>query len=168
MKRTSHHEQVEIIAAYQQDMVPAADLAVRYGVTRQAIYLILKRAGVDTRKRKLTVTCSQCGAEHMRPRCQIRARRHLFCDMDCYHAFLVAGRERNGDIFIANRHSGRLARAIVKQHFALELGHVVHHMDRNQYNNTLSNLVVFRNAGDHLRYHRGFDVEPIWEGSLDK
>jgi hypothetical protein len=43
-------------------------------------------------------------------------------------------------------------------------GYVIHHKDRNTLNNNPSNLMVFRNQGDHIRHHRGFDVEPVWAG----
>jgi hypothetical protein len=43
---------------------------------------------------------------------------------------------------------------------------VVHHINRNTLDNSLSNLMVFRNSGDHIRFHRGFDVEPLWDGSI--
>jgi hypothetical protein len=65
-----------------------------------------------------------------------------------------------------HRNSSRQARAIVSDHFALRPGNIVHHEDRNQYNNELNNLKVFTNSGDHVRHHRGFIVPILWEGTL--
>ena len=160
--KIAHKEQVNIIEAYEIQFKPIITLAKQYGVTRQAIYKILWQAGIDTTKKRLPVSCDVCGTEHLRPRCQIRNRKHMFCSPECYHAYLEAG---NGNPYIASSHGGRMARKIVAEHFPLELTHIVHHEDRNQFNNEPINLKVFRNQGDHVRYHRGFDIQPLWDGS---
>ncbi len=63
-----------------------------------------------------------------------------------------------------NRYGSRTARRKVSEVFDLQPEHRVHHLDKDQTNNLLSNLVVFANQGDHIRYHRDFKVTPIWEG----
>lgn len=153
-------DKVYIINAYQNELVPMIQLAKEFDVTRQAVHKILRQEGVDTSKGRLPVSCSACGKEIMRPRCQIRARKHLFCSQDCYTAYLNAGGK-----YIPNRHSSRIARALVKEHYNLTDKNIVHHKDKNQYNNSLDNLCVFKNQGDHTRHHRGFDIDPIWDGS---
>lgn len=159
-RRLTGKEQVDVVNAYTQDLEPMISIAKRYGVTRQGVFKILARAGVDTTKRKLPVSCTVCGTEIMRHKARIRKQLHHFCSGACYHAFLHTG---NGNPLIMNRHSSRLAREIVSQYFALSPANVVHHEDRNQLNNILSNLKVFANQGDHVRHHRGFDVVPLWE-----
>jgi len=160
--KIARKEQVNIIEAYEVQLVPIITLAKKHGVTRQAVYKVLWKAGIDTTKKRLPVSCDVCGTEHLRPRCQIRNRTHIFCSPECYYAFLEAG---NGHPFIENRQGGRMARKIVAKLFDLQPGQVVHHEDRNQYNNDPLNLRVFRNSGDHVRYHRGCGGEPIWDGS---
>ena len=148
---------VYIVDAYQNQLVPMFELAARFNVSRQAIYKLLKRAGVDTRKRLITVSCTACNTQIKRPKSQIRKRRHIFCSTDCYSAYLSAGGK-----YVQDRHSCRIARSIVKEHFDLQDTHIVHHIDKNQFNNSLDNLMVFENQGDHIRHHRGFDVKQLW------
>ena len=155
---------VDIIEAYETKLETMINLAKRYGVTRQAVYKILKRAGIDTTKRKLVISCSTCDKEFERHKGRIRKQKFHFCSPECYHAFLDAGGKLP---YVASRHGQRLARNKVSEYFELKENNVVHHEDRNCLNNTLENLKVFRNQGDHVRYHRwGSDyVEPIWDGA---
>lgn len=159
--RLTHRQKVDIINRYRDNFTSMIQLAKEYAVTRQAIYKILKKAGIDTSKRKFPVSCTACGKELQRHRSYIRNRKHIFCDRHCYTLWLQAG---NGFPLIENRQGQRVARSIVSQYFALQQGHVVHHEDRNDLNNQLSNLRVFANQGDHVRHHRDFDVEPLWDG----
>ena len=56
-------------------------------------------------------------------------------------------------------------RKIVRRHFKLLPGHIVHHENCNEKDNRLENLRVFASIADHNRYHAGFPVEPLWDGS---
>lgn len=155
-------DQVDIIRAYTEQLTPMIELAAKYGMTRQGIHKMLKLSGVDTTRRKWLVSCSTCGEEIERHRCAIRKQLNHFCCNECYYAFLEAG---NGNPYISNRHGQRIGRRKVSELFELQEGHIVHHEDRNNLNNQVWNLRVFRNQGDHIRYHRGFTVEPIWNGA---
>lgn len=157
-----HNDRVDIVKAYTIDLIPMIELANKYNVTRQAIYKILKNMGVDTSKKLIKVSCSACGEIIERNKSRIRKQRNHFCNYECYHAFLDAG---NGSIYISNRQGQRIARKIVSHFFDLQNDHIVHHEDRNNFNNLPNNLRVFACQGDHIRYHRGFDIEPIWNGS---
>lgn len=159
-------QKVDIIKTYSIDLEPMISIATRYGITRQGVHKILHKAGIATDKANtghLNVSCSACGKEFSQHRYRVRKQLHCFCSSDCYYAFLAAG---NGLPYLPNRYGGIVARTIVEQHFALQEKHVVHHEDRNQLNNHLDNLRVFANQGDHVRHHRGFDVEVIWDGRL--
>lgn len=164
-------DRVDIINAYTVELEPAKSIANRYGVTRSAIWKILRAEGIDMASSgRITVSCAACGKEMVRYRYHVRNRVNVFCSEECYYAFRAAG---NGSgPYIQNRHGQRIARAKVNEIFPLDPGNVVHHEDRNTLNNILSNLKVFRNNGDHIRYHhsllhggRGVQVEPIWDGS---
>jgi hypothetical protein len=151
---------VDIIRAWEMNELNMAALGSRYNVTRQAIYKVLKRYGIDTTKRRLLVSCCTCQKEIARPRKQLRDRKRTFCSHECYTAWLQA-RAGYGD----SSYGSRMARIKVSELFNLLDGHIVHHVDGNGLNNAIDNLVVYRNQGDHIRAHRGFDAEPIWVGA---
>ena len=166
MNRLTAKDQVDIVRAYQTDLMPMVELAGKYKITRQGIHKILKRMGVNTSKclgnTRLSVSCTVCGNETVKHRMEIRKFKHHFCSESCYCAWLKHG---NGNPSIVHRNSGRVARTIVSQYFSLEEKHIVHHEDRNQYDNRLSNLRVFANQGDHVKYHRDIEVPILWDGS---
>jgi len=155
---------VDVIDGYSVRLERAADIARRHGITRQGVYKILRRNGITTAKGKVAVSCDACGAEIRRTRGRLRKQKRHFCGYGCYYAFLEARQEGS---YQASRQGQRIARARVAEVFDLQPGHIVHHEDRNNLNNSLDNLRVFANQGDHIRYHRlGPDyAQPIWDGS---
>ena len=159
--RLTRNQKVDIIEAYTNQLTPMSTLATEYGITRQGIYKILKQAGADTEKKRLPVSCTACGTEILRTKARIRRQLNHFCSEACYYAFLEAG---NGFPYIENRGGQKRARVLVGDYFSLQTGHIVHHENRNTLDNRLINLRVFANNGDHVRHHRGFDVQPIWDG----
>jgi len=86
---------------------------------------------------------------------RLRRRRYVYCSSECYLAFLKAG---------SGGHAQRLAKPIVSRYFDIPKGAVIHHEDGDYYNNSITNLKVFRSQADHVKYHRCGDVEPIWDG----
>ena len=164
-KHLTIEAKVNIVDAYLTDLTPMIDLAKQYGVCRQAIWRIIKKAGINiSSQSRMDVSCATCGAEISRTRARIRNSLNQFCDYACYTAYLQAGNGKGA--YTPSRQGQRLARAAVSKLFELLPGHIVHHEDRNCYHNSPSNLKVFRNQGDHIRYHRlgkGY-VQPIWEG----
>lgn len=163
MPQLTNRQKVDIIHDYTINLVTMIELAKRYGKSRQAIYKIIKAAQVDTAKEGgIEVSCSCCQQIFRRHRCLIRKAKHVFCSNECYHAYLEAG---NGRPYIHNRQGQRLARIEASRFIVLREGYVIHHEDRNTLNNDPHNLMVFRCNGDHVRHHRGFDVEPVWDGT---
>jgi hypothetical protein len=163
MSKLSDCAKVYIIEGYTIRLQTMIELARQYGVTRNAVYKVLKCAGVDTSKvgaANIKVSCTSCGKEIIVKRCMFRTRKHVFCDHVCYYAFLKHG---NGNPLIMNRQCSRIARTIVSKYFTLPLGSIVHHEDRNDFNNNPDNLIVFANQGDHVRHHRGFIVPILWK-----
>ncbi len=173
----------DIIEAYTIDLWPLREIADVIHVSRTAIYKILKKHGVDTSKSRVIVACTACGNDISRTRKRVRKQRNHFCTTDCYYAYLDAG-ENN---YTGHRSSQRTARRIVSERFKLKDQYVVHHEDRNCFNNHLSNLKVFACNGDHIkyhhakrdvyhnkltsdhrkmwnRYHQTIEVKPLWEG----
>jgi hypothetical protein len=166
--RLTDKEKVDIIEAYTVGLIPMIKLAAKYNIVRQAVHKVLKSAGIDTSKTgaaHIKMSCCCCGKEIIRLRCQVRSTKHMFCSEDCYFAWLKHG---NGNPLVIHRQAARLAREIISKHYALRPDEIVHHEDRNQNNNLIQNLKVFKNQGDHVRYHRGFIVPIIFDGNLIK
>ena len=177
MKRTARltaQDKMDIAKAYSVDLESMISIATRYEKTRNAVWNVLKKAGVDTSKRKIAVSCATCGATIYRPKCQIRNRNNNFCNYNCYKSFMEAGSIHLTATEQSRGH--RRARIIVASLFALQPEHVVHHEDQFQLNNQIWNLRVFANQGDHIRYHHKqrdiaaggssrIIVEPVWDGS---
>jgi len=162
--RMTDQDKVDAIRRYTTDLEPVTSIAKSIGVSRQSIWKLLQKAGIDTAKETaawINVSCSACGTELKRRRCQIRAAKHLFCNAACYAAWLKHG---NGQPLQEHRHHQRIGRSIVEKFFPLRPEHIVHHEDRNDFNNDPANLRVFCNQGDHVRYHRGFMVPVLWDG----
>ena len=157
----------EIIDAYTKDLVPMIEIANWFQVSRQAIWKVLRKAGVDTSKRKYPVECTYCGKTFYKTRAQIRNRKRLFCCQEHYYLYLevVGGPGK----YKANRVGRRKARQKVGRVFDLQPEHVVHHEDGDNLNNSYDNLRVFACQGDHVQYHRGVNKpEPIWDGRESK
>ena len=81
--RLTIKQKVDIINAYNDELVPMITLAERYGISRQAVYKILKKSGSDTTKGTMLVSCSACGKEIERPKCKIRKQANHFCNNEC-------------------------------------------------------------------------------------
>jgi hypothetical protein len=162
--RLTDKEVVDIVDGYTNRLVPMIVLAKQYGVTRQGVFKLLNRAGVDTSKQaaNMTVSCTCCGKTFKKRRCQVRKSKHVFCGEDCYYAWLHHG---NGNPLIIHRQGARVGRDVASKYHTFLPGHLIHHEDRNQNNNHVSNLKVFACQGDHVRHHRGFIVPILWDGS---
>lgn len=134
-------------------------IARRLGVSRQRIYQLAKHHGVELRA-WTDRACGHCGAPLQVRRHRARQTRRSYCNPACYHAKL------GESSYIENRHGQRIARRVVRRFFNLEDGHVVHHIDGDQGHNDPENLMVFRDHGDHMRWHRGGGPEsgvvPLW------
>jgi len=161
---------VDIVRAFTEDLEPMISIAKRYNKTRQGIYRVLKKQGVNTSKglgnTRIAVSCDYCQKTLIINRARLRNQKRTFCNMNCYYAFI----EHNQGLapYKESRHGQRLARLKVSTVFDLQPGNIIHHIDRNCFNNRWDNLMVFATQGDHLRYHRlGKDyAQPIWRGDM--
>jgi len=61
-KRLDKQAKAEIARRYEA-LERMVDLAKEFGVTRSAIWHVLKAQGIDTSKRRLPVFCALCGSE---------------------------------------------------------------------------------------------------------
>jgi hypothetical protein len=149
---------------YRDDLIPMIKIAEHYQVTRAAIHKALKRMQVDTTKATaahISTTCTHCGKPTIQTRCHFRKSRHAFCCREHFYLWL----NRPVTPLLTYRHSLTIARKIISEYFPIQPDHVVHHEDRNEGNNDITNLRVFNNQADHIRYHRGHNIDPIWSGT---
>ena len=150
-----------IVQMYTKDLIPIIEIAPLWHVTRQLIYRVLKKCGVDTSKsRRIEVKCHCCEKTFLKKPCQVRRRKYHYCSSDCYLDCIKA----KGQGYIQNRHGQRRARAAVSKHFELQDGMIVHHENKDTLDNRYSNFRVFENHSQHMNYHRGGDAKPIWDG----
>lgn len=159
-------DEQDVYHSYTVMLEPMISIAKRHQVTRQAVWYCLKRLGAVTDKSStghLEVKCTWCKKPVMKRRYSVRNSRHLFCCEHCYYAWLNR-KDWSGQKYIASKKGQVEARKIVSGYMLLLPGDVVHHEDRDATNNVLENLRVFNGSGDHVRYHRGFYVEPVWDG----
>lgn len=126
-------------------------IAARFGCHKSAVSNYLRRTRTRTNHPKPAKLCG-CG-------CGVPTKRKKYASMECYMR-AVCQRPH-----ISWRHGRRIARHVVSQVFPLEPQHVVHHVDGDNRNNSLSNLWVFACHGDHMSHHRGgITRKPIWRG----
>lgn len=139
-------------------------IAKMYSISRQAVWKMLRKHGVNTHKgpgggTRVTVYCDYCGLKHEITRARWRHHREHFHNAECYYA------HKENPQYYQSRQGQRLARAIVAQHFNLQPEHVVHHKDGNTTHNDLSNLAVYASQSDHIKatHHKNSTILPIWE-----
>lgn len=153
----------DIVVLFQKQRMSPAKIAVFAGISRQGVWKKLKHVGANKDFKLRTWTqamCGMCGKEFS-IRWITKLKSHTnYCSQACVYASL----ESPG--YKPWRQGGRLAVAIVQQHFKIPLGGIVHHKDGDNRNNDLANLSVFANNSDHLKaHHAKTKVEPIWDGA---
>lgn len=162
----SKEEKQSIVVEYRDNLTPMIDLAKIYKVTRQGIFKVLKKAGVDTSKaQRIKRNCRVCGEEVLRRRGRARDTKFSYCSEECYHIYLTT----LGEEYRPSNYHSRLARRMVSDNFPEydpKKGHTVHYVDKDCEHNALKNLEVYASQSDHLRKHRGYEIEPIWKGSF--
>ncbi len=157
----------DVVAMATIQHLSPAQISNLVGISRQRVWKILKKSGVNTSKGPGGITwvkciCPFCGKEFEIRRERWRNSEQHFCSKECYYA----SRENPG--YHPWRQGQRLAKAIVSQYFHLEPENIVHHKDGNNRNNDRSNLLVFANHSDHMKFHHGKNhVEPIWDGGAN-
>jgi hypothetical protein len=159
-------EEAKIVHDFEVNLVRMTELAKKYGVTRAAIWKLLNRNYVDTRKAgpnaHIPAYCTICGKDFTIRRNSMRRQRNHFCSAACWKTHLSQQSiGKNMD-----RYGMMLGRKTVNQYFPLQTGMIVHHVDGDEKNNDIRNLWVFACNGDHIRYHRGTPILPIFMGQL--
>ena len=125
------------------------EVAEKFGVTRQTIWSICKKNGIDP-YRPIKRICEYCEGEFETTRALIRKGHGLYCNDKCYHNH----RNEVGD-YQPWRQGQRLARKAIEDWLGEPLpeGFIVHHEDGNHKNWDTSNLFVFPSQSEHIKYH---------------
>ena len=153
-----------VVVLYTVQHLSCAQIAPVAGISKQEVWKILKKQGVNTSKgeggaTRVKYECDFCGKSSEITRARWRNSTKHFCNESCYFASI----EDPG--YHPWRQGQRLARAIVSQYFTLQEGNVIHHKDGDSRNNDRSNLAVYRSQSDHMNHHRDSKAEAIWDGS---
>lgn len=148
----SHLRDAEIVRLSRSGFQGAA-IGRRVGLTRARISQILKRANQPQAAKRGFRFCAWCGTQFLAFPCQTRK----YCSIAC------VGAAKNKSV-VQWRQGQRIAREIVSKHFNLQPEHIVHHEDKNNRNNDIANLLVFASQADHMAYHHGSEVKPLWDG----
>jgi hypothetical protein len=158
-------ETQHLVSLYTVQHLSSTEISLLTGLSRTAIKKRLNKAGISTNKGKggpcwIKCSCDYCGKpiEITRKRWRL-AIEHFCCDEHYYSS-------RQKEKYHPWRQGQRIARAVVSQFFQLSSDNVVHHKDNDNRNNDKTNLAVFSNQSEHLRFHHGKSkVNPIWDGS---
>lgn len=152
----------EIVKLYTVDHLTMEQIGEICGVTRQAIWRRLKKAGIKAEDGEwLEFKCEVCKKTVKIRRCENRMRKGArFCSKECYFQSIKNPGYKEW------RQGQRIARYIVSKYFNLSNYRkaVIHHKDGGCRNNALSNLVVFASQSEHMAHHRGKTVKPIFDG----
>ncbi len=150
-----------IVHSYTNDLIPMIEIASSWHATRQLIHRVLKKCGVNTSKsRRIEVECHWCEKPFLKKPCQVRRRKHHYCTFGCYLDYI----KEIGQPYVQNKHGQRRARSTVSRYFDLKDDMIVHHENKDTLDPRPTNLRVFLNHSEHMRYHRGGDATPIWDG----
>src|SRR5574343_196048 len=88
-----------------------------------------------------------------------RTHNKFFCSSECKAIYLESMGKGEQKLY------QEASRNIVNRAYTLKPKQVVHHHDRNHTNNNITNLCVFENHADHMKYHWGASIIPIWDGA---
>ena len=138
----------------------------KLGFSRAGIKKCLNKHGIDTSKAatRQNLICPVCGKTFKKYRAYARNTETPHCSKECYYKAIY-----NPD-FVEWRHGTRIAREKISKVFDLQPEHIVHHIDSNERNNDMENLMVFKNQSDHMKWHRAgcrkSGATPLFDGSL--
>lgn len=124
------------------------DIARISGLTRQRVWQLLHEYGMHNKSRVYR-QCQYCGKEFKVVRSRARNGADKYCQDKCYY------NHRAAFGYNPKRQGQRIARKTIEKWLCdvLPAGCIVHHEDGDQSNNDLSNLFVFPDNVEHMKYH---------------
>jgi len=151
-------ETQHIVVMYTEKHLTGQQIGDMIGMSRAGVMKRLRKAGIKADQGEhVTCICDYCGSECSTTRARWRRTARQYCGEQCYY------KSRENPAYLPWRQGQNIARQIVNHYFKLQSHHVVHHIDGDNTNNKLSNLMVFESQSDHMTYHHGIHtVTPIW------
>jgi hypothetical protein len=137
-------DRIHLENMYLKEHLTMQEIAGIFGVSRQRIYQLIKAAGIDTSKaERWDITCDNpgCGKVFSITRARFKATPTHYCSQACYHGH----KDTLSPARFDTKQGRRAARAIMESHLGRPLSdkEIVHHIDGDESNNTLPNLMVF-------------------------
>jgi hypothetical protein len=160
-----HKDWESAVQRYKAREVSLQEIATEFGISRGAVWKKFKRMGIETSKAIVCwvdVSCGYCEKALKRTRKRARKVNRHFCDQFCYGLWI---KHHSGSKYSPSRVGQRIGRGKVEGLYGpLPEGSVVHHRDGDCLNNDISNLMLFKDNGDHVRWHRDCreGVQPLW------
>ena len=161
----------EIVSRYENG-VKIKDVQRDAGISRVAVYDILKSAGVlRDRREVLVLTCLFCGEIFERPRSHVKGEMGGYCSVPCFHAdrslggeySKVGGALTRTELYpseLSSRQLGRKSReTLAAAGIVLKRGEVVHHKNGDRRDWSKGNLEVFKNQSEHMKFHHRLRLE---------
>ena len=149
------------IHLWTEKLYSANMIAKEMGFSRYGIIKCLNKYGIDTSKNGgVWVKCSYCGKQIKFPKFRARKNEKTYCNQDCYL------KDLHNPGFVEWRQGTRRARKVVEKVFDIQPEHIPHHIDGDQRNNNIDNLMVFESSSDHHKWHRldNPGIIPIFNG----
>ena len=157
----------KIIKMFTEELLSLEIIANVFNGSRMGIKLLLNRYGIDTSKKVYKVNCKVCSNIFFRNKKRINRNNKLvgnFCSQKCYFDYLNSNSIYNepSEKPYGKRQAQRISRDIIKNIYGkLPKDSVVHHIDGNEYNYQLNNLLLLDSQKSHLMIHRGYGIPII-------
>lgn len=155
----------EIIKMFTVDLLPLQAIADKFGSSRMGAKFLLNRYGIDTTKRKYDCPCKHCGLIFQRNKKRIKSTKAIgsFCSNECYIKWLgnnaiynepeIKQKNKRGND-LTRRGAGIKSRKIVEKYYGpLPKKCIVHHIDGNDWNLDVKNLMLLDSQKSHMIIH---------------
>lgn len=150
-KRLTADERADVVTSYANKTKTVNQMMKEYGVTKMAIYKIIKsHIKLHNESKKIVVKCSYCGREFLRVPSQLNRVDRPFCSSNCNSKFLVHPGLVKGEMTL--RDSIIAAKKVVRKYFDLESTDRVCVVNGDWGDARINNLVALRQG------------RTVWEG----
>lgn len=143
----------ELREMYCVDHMTTKQIGELIGTTARYVQILLKQYDIKTSDGELVwVECSWCDKKFAVNRAKWKKQQLFYCSKPHYY-------EHKKQCALSVKDDNRqkyqqIARKIMKA----KTGQVVHHIDGNVRNNDKSNLMIFENQSEHIKFHHGLRI----------